>query len=181
MLLLWTGEECVFLPAWEHKHRAPDVFWGSSCLAHHHDVSPCCDFRRGERIAPSGYCCCKRSSIATLAPSVTVRRDPYQSVLACRQWPVCQVSLWCCAGVTFCHGVAADGSDWVFVALALLLAPACWAQASLRSAFWEEWQILGTSKMVFKSRYKNKLIPAAPLGWQRASCSPLTAGDEVQE
>lgn len=45
----------MFLPAGEQKHRAPDIFGGSSCLAHCHD-GVCCDFRRGVRTVPSGYC-----------------------------------------------------------------------------------------------------------------------------
>lgn len=90
----------------------------------------------------------EHSSTATLAPTVTARGNPYHSALACRQWPVRQVSRWCCVGVTLCFGVLA-AAEVGSLASPLLLAPACWAQTSLWSVFWEEWQILGTSKVVF--------------------------------
>lgn len=71
---------------------------------------------------------------------------------ACRQWPVHQVPLWYCAGVTLCLRalVAAEAA-----APALLSAGVCWAQVFLWSVFWEEWQILGTSKVFSKTVYRN--------------------------
>lgn len=47
----------------------------------------------------------------------------------------------------------------------------CWEHEPLSEGiFWEKQQILATSSGVFKTQYRNKWIPAAPLGWQGAIC-----------
>lgn len=150
MPLLWAGEEGLFLPAWEGKHRAPEVFWGSSLLAYCHDVGLGCDFWS------------KSSTVWLLSLSIGAELLLHpllkcKGILTWMHWLAVSdlyscipVFLWCIpAGIAFWG----SGGRWgcVSVAVALLLAIACWAQASLWSIFGENYKLWRPVKCFSKS------------------------------
>lgn len=140
LLSLFAREEHVLLSVRELNDRSPEFFWGILALSRD-TVS--CHFLRGMRTALSGYCCwmLKHSCSCIFCHSAWIPLSELAGSDQYARYP-CDALL---------------GHQWLRLVRHEPLS---------EGVFWEEWKILGTSTVVFRTTYRNKLITAAPPGWQ---------------